>query len=41
MIENVLAKSHEMAKQKIRPTRPSGFSGVKAYVVCRGPEKPL
>jgi len=41
MIENALAKSHEMAKQKFRPTRPSGFLGVKAYMVCRGPEKTL
>jgi putative protease len=27
-----LAKSHEMAKQKFRATRRSGFSGVKAYI---------
>ncbi len=29
---DAFAKSHEMAKQKFRPTRRSGFSGVKAYI---------
>jgi hypothetical protein len=27
-----LAKTHKMAKQKFRPTRLGGFSGVKAYI---------
>jgi hypothetical protein len=31
MINDTLAKALEMAKQKIRSTRLSGFSGVKAY----------
>jgi hypothetical protein len=30
-IVDVLAKALEMAKQKFRSTRLSGFSGVKAY----------
>ncbi|OEU74832.1 MAG: hypothetical protein BA864_10400 [Desulfuromonadales bacterium C00003093] len=29
---DALVKNHEMAKQKFRPTRRSGFSGVKAYI---------
>jgi hypothetical protein len=30
---------HGMAKQKFHPTRLGVFSGAKAYMVCRGPEK--
>jgi hypothetical protein len=29
----------KMAKQKFRPARLGGFSGTKAYIVCRDPEK--
>jgi hypothetical protein len=41
-IFDAVAKSHEMAKQKFRPARRSGFSGVKGIRrVCRSPEKAL
>jgi hypothetical protein len=30
--DDVFAKNHKMAKQKIRPTRPGGFSEAKAYM---------
>ena len=29
---DALAKTHRMAKQKFRPTRPGVFSGAKAYI---------
>jgi len=31
-IYDAFAKNLERAKQKFRPTRPGGFSGVKAYI---------
>ena len=30
--DDVFEKTHGMAKQKFRPTRPGDFSGAKAYV---------
>jgi hypothetical protein len=30
--KDAFAKTHRMAKQKFRPTRLGGFSGVKAYI---------